>query len=270
MSTAAVTALSPILAAAAEGERPSLVVSLHDVAPATHAPCIRILDELHRLGISCTSLLVVPNYHRDGELVANREIISWLRELEAAGHETVIHGYFHERPISERETLRDRFMTRVYTNREGEFYDLSYDEAFRRISTAREQFKAAGLKPHGFIAPAWLLSIEGERAARDCEIEYTTRLASVRDLRAGNTYSARSLVYSVRTGWRRSASLAWNAVLFRRCKYAPLLRISIHPVDIEHREVWQQITRLISAALANREPTTYCDWVARARVNASN
>ena len=269
MSTAAATALSPILAAAAEGERPALVISLHDVAPVTQASCVRILDQLERLGISRCSLLVVPDYHQSGSSFANREFANWLRNLEASGHETVIHGYFHERAAARGETWRDQFMTRVYTNREGEFYDLDYEEAFRRISTARKEFKAAGLKPHGFIAPAWLLSAEGERAARDCEIEYTTRLANVRDLRSGNTYSSRSLVYSVRSGWRRSVSLLWNAAVFRRCTYAPLLRISLHPTDIEHREVWRQIERFIRAARTSRHPTTYGDWVARMRVSAS-
>ena len=56
--------------------------------------------------------------------------------LEADGHEIVIHGYFHERPRRAKETLRDKFLTRFYTQNEGEFYDLGYDEALRRIVAA--------------------------------------------------------------------------------------------------------------------------------------
>jgi predicted deacetylase len=268
VSTAAAT-LSTTLLAAAETERSTLVVSLHDVAPITREKIARIVDELAPLGVRCCSLLVVPNYHQRGSSVADPEFVRWLRQLEAAGHEIVMHGYYHARPVSERENLRDRMITRVYTNREGEFYDLPYDEAFRRISQARDEFRNAGLKPHGFIAPAWLLSSEAERAARDCELEYTTRLRTVRDLRHGHTYVSRSLVYSVRTQLRRNLSRAWNAALFRRCKFSPLLRISVHPPDLDYPRVWKQITRFVRAAAQERTVTTYGDWIARMRISES-
>lgn len=268
MSTAT-AALSSTLLGAAEAERYALIVSVHDIAPATREKCARIIDEMAQLGVRCCSLLVVPNYHDCGSSFVDTEFVSWLRQLEAAGHEIVMHGYYHARPVSQNENIRDRFVTRVYTQREGEFYDLPYDEAFRRIAQAREEFRGAGLKPHGFIAPAWLLSSEGERAARDCELEYTTRLRTLRDLRHGHTYAARSLVYSVRTPFRRNLSRAWNAALFRRCKFSPLLRISLHPVDIDHRRVWEQITRFVRAAATERTVTTYGDWIARKRISAN-
>ena len=269
MSTAAAT-LSTTLLAAAEAERSAVVVSLHDVAPPTREKTARIIDELTQLGVRCCSLLVVPNYHQSGSSFADAEFVRWLRQLEAAGHEVVMHGYYHARPVSDHEDFRNRLITRVYTNGEGEFYDLPYDEAFRRISEARDEFRNAGLKPHGFIAPAWLLSSEAERAARDCELEYTTRLRTVRDLRHGHTYAARSLVYSVRTQLRRNVSRAWNAALFRRCKFSPLLRISVHPPDLDYPRVWKQIKRFVQAAAAERTVTTYGDWVARMRISASD
>lgn len=269
MSTAAATTLASTLLPAAEAERPAVVVSVHDVAPATREQSARIIGELAQLGVNCCSLLVVPNYHHRGSSFADREFISWLRQLETAGHEIVMHGYYHARPAAPGEDLRDRVITRVYTYGEGEFYDLGYDEAFRRISQARDEFRNAGLKPHGFIAPAWLLSAEAERAARECELEYTTRLRTVRDLRHGHTYSAQSLVYSVRTPMRANLSRAWNAVLFRRCKFSPLLRISIHPVDVEHPRVWRQITRFVRSAALERNAMTYGDWIARMRISAT-
>ena len=269
MSTAAATALQSPLLATAEAERPALIVSVHDIAPATRERSARIIDELERAGVRCCSLLVVPNYHNRGSSFADRQFVGWLRQLEAAGHEIVMHGYFHERPLSGAENLRDRLITRVYTNREGEFYDLSYDEALRRISQARDEFRNAGLKPHGFIAPAWLLSTEGERAARDCELEYTTRLRTVRDLRHERSYHARSLVYSVRNQWRRNVSRFWNAALFRRCAYSPLLRISLHPVDVDYPRVWNQAMRFVRSAANQRTATTYGDWVARMRISAT-
>ena len=196
----------------------------------------------------------------------DRQFVSWLRDLEARGHEIVIHGFFHDRPPQARETFLEKFVTRVYTQGEGEFYDLGYDEAFGRIKAAREEFLATGLKPHGFVAPAWLLGSEAERAARDAEMEYTTRLRTVRDLRSGETFPARSLVYSVRNSWRRAVSLAWNAALSRALESKPLLRLSIHPPDFSHPTIWRQIVDLIREMDGRRMPTTYQDWIAEQRL----
>ncbi len=269
MNGAFATSISPILAGAAEAERDALVVSIHDVAPANIAPVRKILAELSPRGVAKTSVLVVPDYHHEGESMKNVEFVRWMRDLERDGHEVVIHGYFHERPRRSHETLRDKFLTRFYTQDEGEFHDLSYEEAFERISRARSEFAAAGLRPHGFIAPAWLLSRDAERAAADSEMEYTTRLNTVRDLRTGVDFTSRSLVYSVRNGWRRMASLGWNKALLAAMNGRPLLRLSIHPSDCEHAEVWRQIMRFVDQLAAERQATTYRDWVSEQRMRNS-
>jgi uncharacterized protein len=265
---ASATSLSPIFAASAQSDREALIVSLHDVAPATREDCIQILAQLSRRGVPVSSLLVVPNYHRRGPSMEDPAFVRWLRDLETDGHEIVIHGYFHERPRQDRESAGAKFLTRVYTSDEGEFYNLDYDEAFRRITRAREELNGAGLKPRGFIAPAWLLGSEAERAAAAADMEYTTLLTGVRDLRSGEEFPARTLVYSVRSGWRRTASLAWNGLLCRHLARMPLARVSIHPPDLHHREIWRQILRSIDRLTENRTPTTYRDWVAEKRSRA--
>ena len=265
MTGAAATSLS-IFAAAAAAPKDPAVVSVHDVAPATRPACERIIREVTQAGVTACSLLVVPNYHRSGESCDDRQFVRWLREMEADGHEVVIHGYFHQRPPVARETMRARFLTRYYTRDEAEFYDLPYEEAFSRIVTARERFAAAGLTPRGFIAPAWLLGPEAERAAADAEMEYTTRLTEVRDLRRAEGYRARSLVYSVRSGWRRAASLAWNGALSLALARSPLMRLSIHPPDVAHPAIWNQIMRIVDRLTHARSTTTYCGWIAEARL----
>ena len=265
MTGAAATSF-PILLGAAAAVKDPLIVSVHDVAPATRDACEQIVREVTRAGVSACSLLVVPNYHGSGESCEDRPFARWLRDLEAEGHEVVIHGYYHQRPRGSGETWRRKLLTRVYTRDEGEFYDLSYEEAFRRIVTARERFTAAGLRPRGFIAPAWLLGAEAERAAADAEMEYTTRLTTVRDLRSGETAHARSMVYSVRSGWRAATSLAWNGALSFALVGSPLMRLAIHPPDYLHRPVWNQIIRIVERLADARSTTTYCDWIAESRL----
>jgi uncharacterized protein len=262
---ASATSLPSLFALSAEAERAALVVSIHDVAPTTQARVDEIISELAHRGVSVTSLLVVPNYHRRGCSIEDRAFVRWLQDLERKGHEIVIHGYFHERPRGNGESVSQKLFTRFYTKDEGEFYDLDYNEAFRRITKAREEFTAAGLTPRGFIAPAWLLGLPGERAAADADLEYTTRLTGVRDLRSGENYPARTLAYSTRSGWRRTTSLAWNNLLVRQLADAPLARVSIHPPDRDHREIWGQVLRLTGRLRENRNATTYRDWIAEKR-----
>jgi predicted deacetylase len=265
VSTIAATEFLPLVATASAATD-SLVVSLHDVAPSTQQVASTIISELGRHGVRVCSVLVVPDYHHEGFFAQRREFVNWLRGLEADGHEIVIHGYFHERPARTRETLRDKFTTRFYTRNEGEFYDLGYEEALRRITTARDEFRAYGLKPRGFIAPAWLLGDEAERAICDAQLEYTTRLANVYDLRSGNIFPVRTLVYSVHNGWRRTLSRSWNAALFRFLKTKSLLRISIHPPDYRQPAIWKQILGFIDATRNVRSATTYQDWIAEQRL----
>jgi predicted deacetylase len=71
-----------------------MVVSLHDVAP--FQPANRKHDHFrarHR-GVRVCSLLVVPGLSSSGAFTKDQQFVSWLRGLEADGHEIVIHGYF--------------------------------------------------------------------------------------------------------------------------------------------------------------------------------
>lgn len=269
VTTAAAEFLAPMFSAAAVVEKRPAVVSVHDVAPPTWQKSARIVEELRRFGIGVCSLLVVPDYHHSGLSMENAKFVKWLRDCEEDGHEIVAHGYYHQRDRRESESVRDMFITRLYTSDEGEFYDLAYAEARERVGKARAQFEGVGLKPCGFIAPAWLLGAEAELAVADEGFEYTTRLTSVRDLRIGADTRARSLVHSVRDEWRRKVSLAWNAMLFRHLGDAPLLRLGLHPPDLDHTAIWRQVEAQCRAISDTHTPTTYRDWIADRRSTAA-
>ncbi len=257
-------------AAAAALPRPprALVLSIHDVSPLTHAATVRILERFAALGAGPCSLLVVPDHHRRGHFLDDPAFCAWLRERAEAGDEPVIHGYFHRRARKPRESVRVRWITRCYTAEEGEFFDMAGADALRVVSQARDEFRKLGLDPAGFIAPAWLLSEGAEAALRKLGFDYTTRLGGVTDFVQGRAFASQSLVWSVRSFWRRGMSRVWNASLFRRLRAAPLLRIGIHPVDLEHRALWRQIETLIQRALADRTPLTYQQWIESSRPDA--
>jgi predicted deacetylase len=239
----------------------ALVVSLHDVSPRTHADCERILSELAALGVGKTSLLVIPDHHHRAHVLADPAFCAWIAEKERLGHEIVTHGYFHRRDRREGESAMQKLTTRIYTADEGEFYDLDRATARDLVARGNNDLREAGAEPHGFIAPAWLLSTAAGEALHELGVEYTTTLGTVRDIQRERTWTTQSLVWSVRSGWRRAVSLAWNASLFHRLRDNSLLRISIHPVDLAHRAIWKQIRLLTQRAVADRQPLTYHEWL---------
>ena len=243
----------------------ALVVSLHDVSPQTRVECAEILAELAGLGVAKCSLLVIPDHHRRGHFLADAECCAWLRAQAQAGHELVMHGYYHERKRRAGESVAAKLTTRFYTANEAEFYDIGHDAAKVLVERAREDFRQLGVEPQGFIAPAWLLSTEAVVPLLELGCGYTTRLGGVVDFKSGRVFHSQSLVWSVRSAWRRQASRVWNPLLFHRLAANPLLRISIHPVDLQHAQIWRQIRALITRALADREPLTYHDWLTRQR-----
>lgn len=239
-----------------------------------------MLQDLAEVGVPVTSLLVIPDHHGKGRIDADLEFSSWLKEVVAQGHEAVLHGFYHLRPVKNGENLATRLITRSYTAGEGEFYDLSFEQASALLQEGREALRCCGVtpegsdlpKPHGsallgFIAPAWLLGAEAERAVRAEGFGYTTRIGTVIDCVSGGEFAARSMVYSVRAGWRRSMSLLWNETLFYALKKAPLLRIGLHPPDWDHESIRRHILKCVSLAVRDRQVTTYREWIAAKRLD---
>ena len=93
----------------------SIVVSLHDVSPRTRPVFAAMLGELAAFGVKRTSLLVIPDHHHHGHILADAGFCRWLEGLARQGHEVVVHGYYHQRPAHGGESWWQRGMTRIYT-----------------------------------------------------------------------------------------------------------------------------------------------------------
>ena len=239
----------------------SLVVSIHDVSTITRPVVERMLADLEGEGVPVTSLLVIPDHHHGGRIDQDPDFVSWMASCVKRGHESVLHGFYHLRPSTSGDGMATRLITRSYTAGEGEFYDLSFEEASRLLRLGKDALKACGIYSAGFIAPAWLLGREAARAVKEEGFEYTTLIGSITDCREGRKFPSRSLVYSVRAPWRRSVSLVWNEMLFKRLKESPLMRLGLHPPDWEHPAIRSHILTLIRAATVDRRVTTYRDWL---------
>lgn len=242
-----------------------LVVSIHDVSPRTWAATKTMLDDLAKWGVARVSLLVIPDHHQQGHILKDADFCRWLVDRAAAGHEAVLHGYYHLRVRRGTEGAWNRLVTESYTAGEGEFFDLAEAEAFERVTRGRDEFRSVGLEPAGFIAPAWLLGAEATRAVARAGFQYTTRIGQVEDLVRNEAHVSQSLVYSVRAAWRRVVSLGWNSLLLRALGSRPLVRIGLHPPDWKYPAIREHARKCIARALASREAITYEDWLGRQR-----
>jgi uncharacterized protein len=243
----------------------SLIVSLHDAHPGSHAQIAEQVAFLAGYGIARSSILVVPEFHHEGSVKRDGPFCDTVSGWQAQGHEIVLHGYFHDRRESPPEKLSTVFWTRLYTNREAEFLDLPCESARQRLDKGRALFESLGWRATGFVAPAWLMAEGLTNLLAEMGFAYTTRVGEIIPLLPGvnRVKSSQSLCYSTRAGWRRFASGVWNKHLYGRLRETDLIRLSLHPRDLEFPLMRRQIDQILRASLKRGfQPTTYGEYVA--------
>jgi len=179
---------------------------LHDSLPSTRQIANTIISELANRGVRVCSLLV-------GRIIIVRGLFTKDQTnlyrgsggLEVDGHEIVIHGYFHERTRRAKRKFARQIPDTVLHPKRGEFYDLGYDEALRRI-VAAEMSCARMAQGREVCCAACCLAKKPRRAARDHRWNTRHAWRTVCDLRSGNVFPARTLVYTVQNSWRRGVT----------------------------------------------------------------
>ncbi len=241
----------------------ALCVVLHDVAPPTWRACQWMLGAVEELGEFPVTLLAVPRYHG-----ARRHsgFERWLVQRSEAGDEIALHGYNHidtHRPRGPLDWLRRR----VYTRSEAEFWALDYAESKKRLRMGRDWLRSIGLRPRGFVAPAWLLGADAWRALNEQPFEYTATLRRIHVLGVDPPASlaCQAQVYSSETAWRQRASVRWNEALARLQRDAPQVRLELHPGDDTPRisAAWR---RLLQQQAVDRRFMTLGDLARDVRV----
>ena len=243
-----------------------LVVSLHDV----HAGSLSLIQDqikfCEALGVTSFSLLVVPNYHQQGQWNDSPALLEWLKKRQEKGDEIVLHGHYHQR-VNQPASCRNWFWTRFYTKNEAEFLDLNEGEAEQRIYEGLNSFLAAGFLTPGFIAPAWLMSEDSLKTVFKIGFYYTNTLTHLLInpalLQKGVCQVAsQSFCYSSRATWRRWLSLVWNRILFYHMANQSFIRLSLHPQDLTFFALRKQIEKILKFFLKRGAiPISYDKWV---------
>ena len=231
----------------------SVHVSIHDVSPPFRSEIELALEMCHARGCK-PALLVVPNFHGEHPLEGDAAFCSWLRELQAEGHEIFLHGFFH---AAGAPRLRDDgrpgsaasrfFAQRVVSGGEAEFSDVSPDEARARLVAGERILGDAGLTIDGFIPPAWsmprwMLDLLAER-----RVAYTEEHLTIHAPAEKRKRPSLVLNYASRTPGRLLSSVAFCRVA-KPARVALPARIAIHPGDMRSRLLRHEVAHLLAWA----------------------
>lgn len=240
-----------------------LVVSVHDVAPPHWERVRAMLDVLDGVGVRRRSLLVIPNFKGRWPLDRQMSLCASLLDLQSGGDEIVLHGYEHG-GVGTPRGLVDRFKNRWFTQNEGEFLSLDYRAASDRIGLGLRILRGVGLEARGFVAPAWLISRDGLRAARDCGLDYTNSYFGLQDLAHGWSRAAPSLVFGP-GHLNEDLGIALQRRLSRWLSRCPIVRVALHPPCIDHQRRFEQIMTMIREQLTDHRPVTYFELLSHLR-----
>jgi hypothetical protein len=232
-----------------------LLITIHDVTPAL-APRVEALWRSCAVRGVVPGLLVVPDWHGASAMEGDPSFVAWLRARAADGAEIFLHGERHDEAGLPR-TFGDRLRAFGRTNEEGEFLTLGYDAARARIERGVARLRKMGLSPVGFVPPAWLARRATHDAVRDAGLLVSEDAAAVYMHAPSRTVSSPVVRWSGR-GFVR----AWGSAFVERGRWwlqrgAAVVRIALHPGDLEHQATASSIARGLDAWLSVRRQTSY-------------
>lgn len=225
-----------------------VAVAIHDVSPETLARCVDIRDRLSARGIDRVTLLAIPE-PLGSRCTRSPEHVGWLRERRNAGDEIAQHGLRHVQVRRARGPRQWRATLQGGTA--AEFVGLGRRDTARALGLGRAILREAGIEPRGFVAPAYAYT-------RDLRRELSLRflwwagLTSVRG--PHGTVRAPALCLGASSAIKRISSPAIVRGFARTA--GGLMRIDLHPADLEYRRTHRAADQLIDLA-AERTAITY-------------
>ena len=243
----------------------SLIISLHDVAPASAEASRRWMEQFDERGLS-VSMLVVPGPWRDGNLLADTPFIEWLSNTMNKSHEVVLHGWSHTIDHGDRPGVLRALVGQFVARGCQEFWGLTETEAHVRLQKGLSTLAQLGYSPSGFIAPGWMASPAAVRAVTEIGFDYLTSHFHVRDLVLGTQHFA-PVVCQRPGSWSSGAIAHATKYLagFLRSINLPL-RVAVHPDDLHDPRLRNAILHVVDRAIADGyQSVTYERFISDSR-----
>jgi len=241
-------------------ENKYLVVSIHDATPNFNSQLTKIVSELDKIGVNKKSILVIPDYLGKSNISQDDKFIELLHSLQDKGNEIVQHGLEHISTNHNYSSFLEKFIGEQIAQGCGEFQNISYEEAKEKIQKGKEIFKNKGFGAVGFVAPAWLLNSESEKAIKE-DFQYTTRFSNIEFFSPYKKESSNIVVFTSGGGLINKGFEWYNQYLIKRkFKNQRIARVAIHPQDIGSG-FFQLILNAINELKKNREMVTYASLI---------
>jgi len=228
-------------------------ISIHDVTSSSLSQVKRISDLLNELGVEKTTYLVIPKYHGEDEII---HCIDDLKSV-IGNHEIAMHGYTH----NGKQNWSFSYM-KLFTDGEGEF--ISSSELRIRIVLGLDILKKVELNPTGFVPPAWLINKDDIKLFGDSCFAFLNTRLFIYDLKNGKRYKSPVLTFSSR-GLLQSLSIhTFKTVNFMFKKYN-MIRIAIHPKDIDMPRKVKLIKEIVRDMKKTREELYFSEFIQRSK-----
>lgn len=239
-----------------------VVVSLHDVAPATWEESRRLLGAVEARGMQC-SILVVPGPWRGVGMGAVPGFARWVCGAVERGHEPILHGWSHEATVDGVMTSRPlrRWAGRVATRGCAEFLALGGPEARRRLEAGLETLARHGLAVDGFTPPGWWASPETDAALGELGFRYTTTRRSVLDLVSNRRIDVSAVCQRPGSPLTRVGARVVQGLVARAVSSRDPLRVALHPDDLHDPRLDGATDRLLDVCASAATSLTYSQLV---------
>jgi predicted deacetylase len=237
------------------GRTEVLLVTIHDVTPALQPRVETLWRMCAERGVK-PGLLIVPEWHGSSPVERDPAFGAWVRARAEDGAEIFLHGERHDEAGLPR-TWRDDFRAYGRTNKEGEFLTLDYAAARERIDRGLERLRSIGLEPIGFVPPAWLAKPDTHQAVKDAGLAVSEDDTAIYAHRTDVAFASPVVRWSARGAFR-----AWGSVVQERSRWilqrrAAVVRIALHPADLDHPAVVRSLGVALDAWLSVRPATRY-------------
>lgn len=238
-----------------------LLVSLHDVTP-FHAARLDAAEALlAEAGVTRVAYLVVPDFHRCAPVAHDERFKAWCARPRPFAVDWVLHGYHHaeDRPPTRGgwTGVADALKRALLTGGEGEFLALPTPEVRRRIHAGRASLALLGLTVNAFVAPAWLFNDALGPALTSAGLRFTEDHLRVYDVQGPRSRRSPVISWATRTRLRWIASLVVCPILARWWSRRDLIRIAIHPNDMDSAATVASIRWVLKTAMSSRVCAAY-------------
>jgi len=233
------------------------LVSVHDLMPETLPAVRRTLALLERYRVAPVTLLVVPGAGWDAKGVAE------LRAFRDAGYRLAGHGWQHR--VERIDRPYHRLHSLLFSRDVAEHLALDAGGILDLMRRCRDWLDEQGLgAPDLYVPPAWAMGgIDRWRLIAEGPFRRYEFLGGVLDAGDGRWHRTPMLGYEADRASRVPLIRAWNALNRALVRRSGLLRIGIHPFDMDlrlredmERDLAQVARAIDYAALAERPALT--------------